>query len=876
MLLTLLRAAGLAAVVTFVGLFHGAAAPAADFASTQQLYYSGDYERCLQLADEEVGRGIWNDRWWRLLVQCQLTTGRYDEARQTYEAALKRYGSNIQLRLMGREVYLFNGEPQAARRELELLLDNARQATWRYTSAEDLVTLGRCFLLQGEDARQVLELFFDRARKLEPQQVESYIATADLALRKHDYALAAQMADQAAKLAPERPDIAWLQAEAWLGSDAEKATAALNRALELNPRHVPSLLMQAERLIDMEQFDQAEERLTRVLEVNLFQPEAWALHAVIAHLEGKYQAEGMLRQAALCRWKTNADVDHVIGRKLSRHYRFAEGVQYQRRALTIDPDHAGARFQLAQDLLRLGRDEEGWELADQAFDEDAYNVVAHNLVKLHEHLKQFRTLESDGLIVRMDAREAQVYGRQVLELLHEARRELCAKYDVQLEGPVTVEIFPQQGDFAIRTFGLPGGAGFLGVCFGRVITANSPASQGTTPANWQAVLWHEFCHVVTLEKTQNKMPRWLSEGISVYEERQKDPTWGQGLTPQYRRMLLGDELTPVSRLSGAFLRPPSPLHLQFAYYQSSLVVEYLIEQYGLDVLKRILVDLGVGMPINDALQRYVGSIELLDREFTRFARERAGELGPQLDWERDELPERGSVEVWRAWLEERPDNYWGLRAYADALRAERQWQEAAEVLQRLSAAAPQDSGVQQALAAVYRQTGEVRAEREALERHAALENDAVGTYQRLMELFEEEENWESVARYGRRLLAVNPLLPEVQQVMARAAEKLGQDELAVDSLEALSLMDPADPAGLHYRLGAALARLGRRQEARRHVLQALEEAPRYRDAHKLLLQLVAKAESAASEESADSDDSEDSESPERREETERAEEPQDK
>ena len=96
-------------------------------------------------------------------------------------------------------------------------------------------------------------------------------------------------------------------------------------------------------------------------------------------------------------------------------------------------------------------------------------------------------------------------------------------------------MFPQQQDFAIRTFGLPGGAGFLGVCFGTVITANSPASQGASPTCWEATLWHEFCHVVTLNKTNNKMPRWLSEGISVYEERQADKTWGQTMTPQVSR-----------------------------------------------------------------------------------------------------------------------------------------------------------------------------------------------------------------------------------------------------------------------------------------------------------------------------------------------------
>ena len=91
------------------------------------------------------------------------------------------------------------------------------------------------------------------------------------------------------------------------------------------------------------------------------------------------------------------------------------------------------------------------------------------------------------------------------------------------------------------------------------------------------------------------MPRWLSEGISVYEERQKDSSWGEHLTPQYREMVMGDELTPVSQLSAAFLRPASPIHLQFAYYESSLVVEYLVEKHGLSALKQILTDLGVGI-----------------------------------------------------------------------------------------------------------------------------------------------------------------------------------------------------------------------------------------------------------------------------------------
>src|SRR5262249_54319987 len=220
--------------------------------------------------------------------------------------------------------------------------------------------------------------------------------------------------------------------------------------------------------------------------------------------------------------------------------------------------------------------EEGWRLVDEIFTTDSYNVVAFNLITLRDLFAKFRTLQEDGIVVKMDPREADLYGPRVLALLKRAKATLSARYHVTLPSPVIVEIFPQKKEFAVRTFGLPGADGLLGVCFGRVITANSPASQGEHPANWEAVLWHELCHAVTLTKTHNKMPRWLSEGISVYEEGKQDPAWATSLTPQFRAMILGKDLTPLSQLSAAFLAPKSPIHIQFAYFESALAVEFLI------------------------------------------------------------------------------------------------------------------------------------------------------------------------------------------------------------------------------------------------------------------------------------------------------------
>ena len=504
----------------------------------EQLFFRGEYEACLELSRQEVQRGVWNERWPQWLVRCLLTLGRYDEARQAYEAALERFGNRIGLRLLGHEVYRCVDRPDLADRELEQISSLVRGSPWRYSSAQDQVILGRFFALQGEDSRKILELVYDRVRERSPAEPAVYVAIAELALDKQDATLAVENLETAAKLASDDPQIAYLLALAARDSDPDRATEALSRALKLNPRHVPSLLLQVDQLIDAERYTEAAGVLEQVLQVNLYEPKAWAYHAVIAHLQGHFQGEQLLRNAALATWSTNYEVDHLIGRKLSQKYRFAEGAGYQRRSLDLRSDYLPAQFQLAQDLLRLGQDDEGWQLATDVQARDGYNVVAYNLMTLKDQLDRFRTLTTDGLELRMETREASIYGPQVLQLLREARQVLCEKYEVELDEIVAVEIFPRQQDFAIRTFGLPGGAGYLGVCFGRLITANSPAAQGAKPSNWQAVLWHEFCHVVTLQKTHNRMPRWLSEGISVYEERQRNPAWGQHMTPGYRQMIL--------------------------------------------------------------------------------------------------------------------------------------------------------------------------------------------------------------------------------------------------------------------------------------------------------------------------------------------------
>jgi tetratricopeptide (TPR) repeat protein len=821
----------------------------ADIAEAQKLFQTGRYEECARAVEQGIDDDPWAEPWRHLKIKNELATGKYEEAMASLEDALRRFPASIPLHLLGRDIYRFNGREKDASAEMGAIASLLRNGLRRSVDSSGFIAMGRFYVLQGEDARKVLDQCYDVVTKRDPDCIEAYFAIAEMALSKEDYALAAQTLRKAPKAAALDPQFHYLLASALEPDDRAGTAKALAEALKINPRHVDSLLLEADQLIDGERYADAEQVLDRVLKINSHEPRAFAGKAVLAHLRNDGQAEAAARQKALALWATNPEVDYQIGRKLSQKYRFAEGAAYQKQALAMDRDFLPAKIQLCQDLLRLGDESDGWQLADEIFTRDGYNVLAYNLTTLRDRLAGFRTLTGDGLIVRMEGREADLYGDRVLSLLRRARKTFSEKYGVTLKEPVIVEIFPQRKEFAVRTFGLPGADGLLGVCFGRVVTANSPASQGEHPSNWEAVLWHEFCHVVTLNKTRNKMPRWLSEGISVYEEAREDPAWATRLDPRFRAMILGDALTPLSRLSSAFLTSKTPLDLQFAYFESALAVEFLVERFGLSALKGLLDDLGTGMAMSDSLPgRIKMTLKQIDEDFARFARERALKVAPGATWEEPDLPAGADSSVITEWLAKHPKSFPGQRRLAAALVVEEKWTKAREVLEQLRAVYPDYVGPDNAymlLSAVYRRLSDPAAERKVLEELAMKDGDQIPAYLRLMQLAETAGDWPIVARNAERVLAVNPLIAAPYRGLGRALQVLDDREGALTAYRALALLDDSDPALVHYQLATLLHQAGKPREAKREVLKSLEEAPRFRDAHRLLLELSDPARSPA-------------------------------
>ncbi len=816
---------------------------AAELAECREMLIKGDYQACIEATHEAITKNRYGESWPLTKAQAEAAIGQFDTSLMTVANGLRRYSWSIRLRWLARNAALRSGRVELADVLLTEIRTLVKQFAWRYTDAEELVILGQLDDFDGRDAREILDERFEKAKLRSRTSREPWLAIGNLALSKSDDSLAADNFKTALELFPNDPDFTSGLARAIASSDRQAAAVGIEAALKLNPNHIPSLLFMVDGLVDAEQYDAAIELLDRVHAVDSLEPEAFAYRAVIAHLTNDLRGEVVFRDKALARWTTNPRIDHLIGHKLSQHYRFREGAAYQRKALALKANFAPAQRQLADDLLRLGEETEGWKVAHAAYDSDSYNVATYNLLELHDELGKFTTLQDEAFTLRMETDESKLYGAEVLALLHQAKQTLGSKYGLELKDRITVEVFPNEDDFAVRTFGMPAVSGYLGVCFGRVITANSPASRRENPSNWEAVLWHEFCHVVTLELTQNKIPRWLSEGISVYEELQQNPSWGQRMDPRYREHILNDGLTPLSELSSAFMRPESGWHLQFAYFESAMAVDFLVQNFGPGALREVLGDLKLGLPVNVALDRRCVALSELETRFEAFAKKQAESLAPGVDWSKPNLEELaaegdGALE---AWAQKHPTNFAGQMAIVQRQLARREWEVAAQTLKQLIAIFPTYIGGDNAyerLAGIYQKLDRPAEERAVLEQFVAINDDAVTANLRLMELQTTASDWPALEQTATRLFAIDPLLDQPHSIRATVAEQRSQPTVASRALTRLLLLDPDDPADIHFRLAKSLHAQGRMEDAKRQTLMALEEAPRFRDAHQLLLKLV--------------------------------------
>jgi tetratricopeptide (TPR) repeat protein len=619
-----------------------------------------------------------------------------------------------------------------------------------------------------------------------------------------------------------------------------QAVQLAKRALEVNKSLVDAHLFLAEQASDAGKYDDARQSLKAALDVNPSSLPAHALAAALAFVQDKksdFEAEAA---KALAIAPNYGDVYRITGELTAHNYRFDEAVDLTRRALTLDPKNARTHADLGLQLLRTG-DEPGARAAlETSFKIDPFDRVTKNLLDMMDKLDKFAVVKDGDVIVKMQTDEAPVLQEYAVPLAHQALKTLAQKYEFKPEGPILIEIFPRHDDFAVRTLGLPGMIGALGACFGRVVTMDSPRAR-PGEFQWEATLWHELAHVITLQMSNQRLPRWLSEGISTYEEKKARADWARQQDIEFVGLLDRGETIKLTDLNAAFTNPKL---ISIAYYQASLVVEHIVATYGEAGLQKLIRSFALGFDTDAALKAtlntdFASMQEPFDKTVEKMFAGLRGVVNPPKDTNLLEM----QVEELRALAAANPRSYPVQIVLGTRLRKAGKTDEAIQAFEKAATLLPIATGKE----SPHAQLAEIALEKKdraraiaELEKLVAADFDNVDAPRQLATLLQQEKI-DDPARLRpvyERIVAIDPFDAEAHTRLGRLAMDRSQFDVATREFRAVVALAPVDRAAAYTDLAESYYKGGHTAEAKKHTLKALEVAPSYERAQELLLKVT--------------------------------------
>jgi Flp pilus assembly protein TadD len=451
------------------------------------------------------------------------------------------------------------------------------------------------------------------------------------------------------------------------------------------------------------------------------------------------------------------------------------------------------------------------------------------------------TVVTDGpLTFKFPPEQAAVLKAYALPLGAEAMKTFTEHYGFTPTGPILVEVFASHDDFAVRTIGLPGITGALGACFGRVVSMDSPSARKPLDFSWQATEWHELAHVYSLQLSKYRVPRWLTEGISVFEEHRRNPAWGREVALHNAEAWGRGKTFGVKGLPNAFKNPEN---YTLAYFEASLVVEHLVNLHGDAGLRTLLLAYADGANDTTAFAKAFGqSVDEVDTSFKAFVTQQYGALAEAMKTPPGDIDPKNL-----AALKERaavaPGSFVAQLTLGQALVASGDDAAAKPVLQRAAQLAPQDHGNASAhalLAQIAQRAGDNATARKELRALLLYDHDNVDAARVLARLAADTKAVDD-QDYALRLVAdLDPFDADVHGPLGRRELAKRQYAAALIEFQAALALGPPNLAEAHTDLGEVYLAMGRRDDAKAEAIRALKEAPTYARAQDLLLAATGK------------------------------------
>lgn len=556
------------------------AAPALDRA--EAAFKRGDLAVALErAADDATIRGI------RIRADALAGLGRFDEADTALDALVER---------------MLEQQLDAAQ-----IVEGVRGLMLR-TQLRGSVREG------GTDYRQILSLLNKARDELDRLAWPVRLAEAELLYSRHNRAEAVQAAQEVLTLNPR-----CVEAMAILGQvavdgfnfDAARAMAGnMDRAAgRFGAVSAEAEIVRIRALLREREANEAGTPLERLLGAYPRHREGLALAAAVA--AGSFfddDTDAMLAffddlsPGSPLAWYEVARVRSETRQYAQASAAFAEAIRRQ-------PNWPAPHIDLGLMEMQSGEDEAALTALRRAMQLDPFNARAANSLRLMEELATYSRIESEHFVVRYRPGIDEALAREMPAILEEIHDRVCGGekggIDFEPERRTTVELMPNHEWFAVRITGMPS-IHTMAASTGPVIAMESPQEgPGFTvgPYDWARVLQHEYTHTVTLARTKNRIPHWMTEASAVYlEDAPRDANRWKLLAGVDRN----DAWFGFDRINLGFIRPEGPSDRAQAYAQSHWMYEYIIERWGADAPLELMDLAAQGVPEADAFARVLG------------------------------------------------------------------------------------------------------------------------------------------------------------------------------------------------------------------------------------------------------------------------------
>ena len=611
--------------------------------------------------------------------------------------------------------------------------------------------------------------------------------------------------------APAYVGLAALSAEGFDG----KAMEYLRNAIALDPKLADAHELMADVALANDDRVLAAAEADKAITIETDALDAMAIHAALELISDRSPDAWFAKSQAIN--PHYGEGYALVAHHLELHYRYEDAVAYYRKAIQADPRLWSAHAALGIDLMRLGKEDEPFKELQLSYDNGYRNAATVNSLRLLDSYKNFDTIRDSTTILKLNKSESALLLPYIQSELHIILATYEKKYQMKLTGPVQVEVYPNHEDFAVRTMGMPG-LGALGVTFSQVVAMDSPSARKPGEFNWGSTLWHEMSHVFILSATNHRVPRWFTEGLAVHEEGERSAEWKDRVTPEVLLAIRDKKLLPVANLDRGFVYPEYPTQVVVSYFQAGSICDFIKEKWNETKLLDMVHSYAKLQTTPEVIQQNLSlSPEEFDKQYFAWINQKYGKEATQFD-------------EWRTKLK--------------ALYAAAQQKKYDTVLQKgpaILAMYPEyvgDANVYELLADAYQSRGDSRSEAATLLAYVRQSGEMPHLLKRLATLQQAAGQSAEASATLARVNYIYPVKdPDLHRQLADLLYAQKRYNGAIREYEALVASHPVDKAGAEFSLAQAYFSAGQRDKAEESVLAALETAPGYRPAQKLLLEL---------------------------------------